>query len=220
MLLLKITDLKKRYISPEGEAHLIVGVSSFQMAEGEHVVIKGLSGEGKTTFLNLIAGIIRPDAGSITIEGQDICQYSESKRDSFRCQYIGYIFQTFNLLQGYTAFENVILGMMFNAKTDKAWAKELLSKVGLHNRMNYLPRQLSVGQQQRVVIARALANHPKLVLADEPTGNLDPKHSHEVVELIRNICREYKASLLLVTHDPAVVAKFDRVEDLVDINKR
>jgi ABC-type lipoprotein export system ATPase subunit len=132
---------------------------------------------------------------------------------------LGYVFQTFNLLQGYTALENVLLGMMFGAGRDNDYAKALLERVGLADRMHYRPRQLSVGQQQRVAVARALANKPKLVLADEPTGNLDHKHAREALELIREICGENGAALLLVSHDRDIIAQFDHVHEFADLNR-
>src|SRR5690606_31877740 len=132
----------------------------------------GTSGSGKTTFLNLIAGILRADSGRVLVDGEEMTGRSESARDALRARTLGYVFQTFNLLQGYTAVENVLLGMLFGKGADRAYAEHLLERVGLADRMAYRPSQLSVGQQQRVAVARALANRPKLVLADEPTGNL------------------------------------------------
>ena len=143
----------------------------------------------------------------------------EGARDALRARSIGYVFQTFNLLQGYTALENVMLGMMFGRGADTAFATEMLTRVGLAARLHHRPRQLSVGQQQRVAVARALANHPRLVLADEPTGNLDPRHALEALDLIRTVCREQNAALLLVSHDPSVLARFERVEDLAVVNR-
>jgi putative ABC transport system ATP-binding protein len=129
------------------------------------------------------------------------------------------VFQTFNLLQGYTALENVVLGMMFGRGADYAHARQLLERVGLKDRMDYRPRQLSVGQQQRVAVARALANRPKIVLADEPTGNLDHRSAKESLDLIRGLCTENNAALLLVSHDREVLGKFDSVRDLKEVNR-
>ncbi len=219
MPILEITDLKKSYISPEGESLLVIDVPHFSLEKGEHAALMGDSGSGKTTLLNLIAGILRPDSGIILLAEKDMSTLSESGRDRLRAENIGYIFQTFNLLQGYSALENVMLGMMFGSGEDKSLAHSLLQRVGLGDRINYMPGQLSVGQQQRVAVARALANRPRLVLADEPTGNLDFRNSGEAVNLIRGICGENDAALLLVSHDQNVLDKFERVEKLSEINR-
>lgn len=180
--------------------------------------LRGASGSGKTTFLNLVAGILRADSGRIVIDGDEMTGRSESARDALRSRTLGYVFQTFNLLQGYTALENVMLGMLFGKGADHAYAEHLLERVGLSDRMRYRPRELSVGQQQRVAVARALANRPKLVLADEPTGNLDPRHAIDALELIRSICRENEAALLLVSHDTEILSRFESVEDFAEVN--
>ncbi|MDA1306798.1 MAG: ABC transporter ATP-binding protein [Acidobacteria bacterium] len=218
-MLLDITDLQKSFSSPDGERTLIVDVPRFTLAAGEQVAVRGASGSGKTTFLNLIAGILQADTGTITLDGNNMTTLSESGRDRVRAKTIGYVFQNFNLLQGYTAHENVMLGMLFGAGVDAARARGLLERVGLSHRINYRPSQLSIGQQQRVAVARALANKPKLVLADEPTGNLDQRHAGEALALIREVCRENGAALLLVSHDPAILSLFDRSEDLGDLNR-
>ena len=144
---------------------------------------------------------------------------SESRRDRLRATTIGYIFQTFNLLQGYTCLENVLLGMSFGPGANRAFAQALLERVGLGSRLKHYPRQLSTGQQQRVAVARALANRPKLVLADEPTGNLDHKNAREALALIREGCRENGAALLLVSHDREVLQQFEIVHDLEKLNR-
>lgn len=143
---------------------------------------------------------------------------NEAGRDRLRASTIGYIFQSFNLLQGYTCLENVLLGMSFGVGVDRSYARELLRRVGLADRMRHYPRQLSTGQQQRVAVARALANRPKLVLADEPTGNLDHKNARKALELIRENCAEVGASLLLVSHDREVLGQFQTVHRLEEIN--
>lgn len=150
----------------------------------------------------------------------DITRLSEARRDVFRGRNIGYIFQTHHLLQGFTAMENVILGMSFTGRpTDPAWAKHLLEEVGLGHRLDYKPAKLSVGQQQRVAVARALANRPKLVLGDEPTGALDPRTAQQVLVLIRKLCDEVGAGLLLVSHDPAISSQLPRGVSLAELNK-
>lgn len=219
MTILKVADLKKSYRAPSGERESILDVPAFEMSAGEQLALQGGSGSGKTTFLNLIAGILQADGGRIFIAGEELTRLSEAGRDRLRAQRIGYVFQTFNLLQGYTALENVIMGMRFGRGVDAAYARALLEEVGLKDRMHHKPRQLSVGQQQRVATARALANRPQLVLADEPTGNLDRRHARESLELMRRICRTHDAALLLVSHDADVLAEFERVVNLADINR-
>jgi ABC-type lipoprotein export system ATPase subunit len=217
--MLAVADLKKSFLSPEGERATIVEVRAFAIEAGEQVALRGESGSGKTTFLNLIAGILAADAGRVTIDGAEMTALSEPKRDRLRAEKLGYIFQTFNLLQGYTVLENVVLGMSFGPRgADRAHARDVLGRVGLGHRLNHFPRQLSTGQQQRVAVARALANRPKLVLADEPTGNLDRRNARESLALIREVCREHGAALLLVSHDEEVLGQFERRRDFAEIN--
>ncbi len=218
-LLLEIAGLRKSFAAPDGSRQCVVDVPSFGLAEKAQVALEGESGSGKTTFLNLIAGILKPDAGTIRIAGREMSALSEPARDRLRATTIGYIFQTFNLLQGYTCLENVLLGMSFGPGADRAFARQLLERVGLGNRLKHYPRQLSTGQQQRVAVARALANRPKLVLADEPTGNLDHKNAAESLALIRTACRENGAALLLVSHDRDVLKQFETVQALDKINQ-
>jgi len=218
-VLLEIRDLQKTFTAPDGARQRIVDISEFSMKSDEQLALAGESGSGKTTFLHLIAGILKPDSGAIRIGGQEMSALKESQRDRLRATTIGYIFQTFNLLQGYTCLENVLLGMSFGPGADRAFAAQLLAQVGLGNRLKHYPRQLSTGQQQRVAVARALANHPKLVLADEPTGNLDHKNAGEALALIRTACRENGAALLLVSHDREVLAQFETVQSLEKINR-
>lgn len=218
--MLEIAELKKSFVSPEGARVDVVNVPGFTLAAGEQVAIRGESGSGKTTFLNLIAGILGADAGRVTIDEIQMTGQSESRRDRLRAEKIGYIFQTFNLLQGFTALENVMLGMSFGPRgVDKEHAREMLTRVGLADRLDHFPRQLSTGQQQRVAVARALANRPKLVLADEPTGNLDRRRGRESLHLIRQVCEENHAALLLVSHDERVLAQFAAVQDFVNLNR-
>jgi ABC-type lipoprotein export system ATPase subunit len=208
MPLLEIKDLVKSYPSPEGGMLKVLDVTDFSLEEGAMVAIHGESGGGKTTFLHLIAGILQPDSGSILFEGRELAGMPEFERDRLRATSIGYIFQTFNLLQGFTCLENVLLAMGFADGLDEGRAREMLVRVDLANRLDHFPRQLSIGQQQRVAVARALVNKPSLVLADEPTGNLDPVNKDLAVELIQGICKENGAGLLLVSHDPKVVSEF------------
>ncbi len=220
MPLLSITSLRKSFVSPEGTRHTIVDIPGFSLSAGQHVALRGESGSGKTTFLHLIAGILAPDSGEILIDGQNMAALSEPARDRLRAASLGYIFQTFNLLQGFTVLENVELGMAFGPSgIDRERAAGLLAHVGLSARLKHRPCQLSTGQQQRVAVARALANKPKLVIADEPTGNLDRKHSREAISLIRETCREAGAALLLVSHDEEVLSQFEDTRDFAAINR-
>ena len=252
---LRIADLKKDYIAPDGSVVPVIHITELSVADGEHVALIGTSGSGKTTLLHMIAGIVAADSGSIVydlsgIEARpgnpsaatssqsdtvlnyrsstptgsrdivNITKLSEAQRDVFRGAHVGYIFQTHHLLGGFTALENVLLGMSFTGrKPDRQWAKRLLDEVGLSNRADYKPEKLSVGQQQRVAVARALANRPRLVLADEPTGALDPANAQQVLDLIRKLCAEVGASLLLVSHDLDIARQLPRVITLSEINR-
>lgn len=218
MSLLTVTHLEKAYASPEGSLNRIINVPHFEIDAGQQTALRGSSGAGKTTFLNLIAGILQADSGCIVIDGEEMTALSESRRDRLRAHNIGYIFQTFNLLPGYTALENVMLGMMFGKGIDTNFARHLLERVGLGDRIQYRSSQLSVGQQQRVAVARAIANRPRLVLADEPTGNLDYHHANEAVTLIREICHENNAALLIVSHDSEVLGQFEQAQDFAQVN--
>ena len=219
MPLLEISQLQKSFVAPDGAAQRVIDIPTFTLDERAQVALSGESGSGKTTFLHLIAGILKPDSGSIHLGGRAMSALPESERDRLRATSIGYIFQTFNLLQGYTCLENVLLGMSFGPGADREFAIALLKRVGLESRLKHFPRQLSTGQQQRVAVARALANRPKLVLADEPTGNLDAANARDALALIREGCRENGAALLLVSHDREVLAEFERVADLRALNR-
>jgi ABC-type lipoprotein export system ATPase subunit len=218
--MLAVSGLKKSFVAPDGVRATVVSVKEFSLAAGAQLALRGESGTGKTTFLHLIAGILAADAGRIELDGVAMTALSEPQRDRLRAGKIGYIFQAFNLLQGHTVLENVVLGMSFGPHgADRSRARELLERVGLGHRLNHFPSQLSTGQQQRVAVARALANRPKLVLADEPTGSLDRPRAKESLALIREVCRENGAALLFVSHDEQVLAQFERVQNFSDINQ-
>jgi putative ABC transport system ATP-binding protein len=218
MLVLK--DVKKSFVAPAGNLLPVLEIADFCLADGEQMALVGRSGCGKTTLLHVIAGISRPDSGSVKVDGMDLCLMTEAECDRFRAQHIGYVFQTFNLLPGFTALENVLLGMRFaGGRTDSARAKKLLERVGVAHRLHHKPAMLSVGEQQRVAVARALANRPKLLLADEPTANVDTGHQTQVFELLRDTCREESVALLLVTHSPELAARLPRVDPLEHFNR-
>ncbi|MFW6347320.1 MAG: ABC transporter ATP-binding protein [Cyclonatronaceae bacterium] len=215
-----LQHLKKSFAAPlGGPGSEILNIPEFSLPEQTHAALRGASGSGKTTLLHCISGMRLPDEGKVMVLGTAVNQLNEARRDQFRAAHIGYIFQNFNLLDGFTALENVQLGMQFAGKfksNQKQRAKKLLEEVGLGARLHNKPSQLSAGQQQRVCIARALANDPELLLADEPTGALDSKTSAEVIALIKNMAAG--RSLLLVSHENEVLREFDTVHDLATLN--
>ncbi|MGH8018514.1 MAG: ABC transporter ATP-binding protein [Opitutaceae bacterium] len=219
MPLLEIRDLKKTFAAPGGVFHCVLDIPHFALEPGEHALLRGESGLGKTTFLHSIAGILAPDEGSILLDGADMAALSESARDRRRAALIGYVFQTFNLLQGFTVLENVLLGMTFGSGAALSHARELLQCLGLAAHEDHFPRQLSIGQQQRVALARALAHRPRLVLGDEPTANLDSAAAARAMELLHETCRSEGAALLMVSHSRDVEAGFDRVIELATLNR-
>lgn len=218
--MLLVQNLRKSFVEPDGGRLPILDIREFAVGAGEQVVLMGRSGCGKTTLLHTIAGLSRPDEGSVKVDGIDLTRLAEAGRDRFRADKIGYVFQTFNLLAGFSALENVLLGMSFsNGRIDEARARHLLERVGLAHRTKHKPAMLSVGEQQRVAVARALANKPKLLLADEPTANVDSGHQQQIIDLVRATCQEENVALVLVTHTPEVAKQFDRVERLEEINR-
>jgi putative ABC transport system ATP-binding protein len=218
MLLLK--EVKKSYVEANGHLLPILDVPRFEMGPGEQMVLLGPSGCGKTTFLHVIAGISAADSGEIRLDGLNLDRLSEAGRDRFRATKLGYVFQTFNLLPAFSALENVMLGMTFaRGRKDPNRARHLLERVGLAHRAHHKPLAMSVGEQQRVAVARALANRPRLLLADEPTANVDSANQQRIIDLIRETCREENIALLIVTHAAEVAAQFSRVERLADLNR-
>lgn len=220
--MLELKNIIKSFRLPSGEQTPVLNIPSFILQDKEQIAVYGKSGSGKSTFLNIISGILKPDSGSVFVNSTDITTLPESKRDKFRAGNFGFVFQTFNLLQGFTALENVLLGMTFTGKkhtfNSKKTATEILEYVGLKDKLKNKPSELSVGEQQRVAIARAVVNNPELILADEPTANLDAKNSENVIELIKKICEEKNISLILVSHDKDVIAKFDKVINFEEMN--
>ena len=217
--MLQINHLRKSFRQPDGKTVEILDIPHYSVDQGEQAVLIGPSGGGKTTLLHIVAGITRPDDGQVTVNGVDIYGFSESGRDRLRAKTIGYVFQTFNLLPAFTALENVELGMAFSGERHSGrQARKMLERVGLAHRLSSYPRTLSVGEQQRVAVARALANSPKLLLADEPTANVDPSNQQQVVDLIRQSCEEDRIAMVLVTHSMEVADQFERVDPLESIN--
>lgn len=217
--MLKLENIKKSFVQPDKEQVPILNIPEFEIAAGEQAVLVGPSGCGKTTMLHTIAGITYPDSGKVFLDQVELTRYSEAARDRIRADKLGYVFQTFNLLQGFSAYENVLLGMTFASKKKSPdRARMLLEKVGLSHRLANKPHQLSVGEQQRVAVARALANQPSLLLADEPTANVDPNNQQQIVDLIKDSCQSENIALLIVTHSMEVAEQFERVDRLDELN--
>ena len=216
--IIKIENLRKVY--PVGKERIVaLNNISFEIEEGEICCILGTSGSGKSTLLNQLAGLEKPTKGSVTIGKTNISTLSESRLARFRQKYIGFVFQSYNLLPAYTALENVAMPLMFRGisrKKREQKARELLKLVGLGKRLSHKPTQMSGGQQQRVGIARAFVSKPKIIFADEPTGNLDSRTTREVMELMVNLCRKYKETFVLVTHDRDLALYADRIITLAD----
>lgn len=213
---LEIKGLKFRY--PRSPAWT-VDVAALTLVLGEQLLLTAGSGRGKSTLLSLIAGLLEPREGVVRVAGRDIHALSGAARDRFRGRTIGMVFQTFNLLHGFSALENVMAALMFSATPrgeHRARAESLLSRLGI-DRPGADPDRLSVGQQQRVAVARAVACSPALVLADEPTASLDPENAAGAMDLIQRACRDAGAALLCVSHDPAMRERFDRRRALEDL---
>ncbi len=204
--LLELNHLRKSFDHP-------VVNGSFMLEVGEHVALTGPSGCGKSTLLHLISGILRPDSGTIKLAGTEITTLREGELDLFRAKNIGYVFQTFHLLESLTTLENVESVITFAGANHYPKARKILEDMGLKDKLSSFPHQLSVGQKQRVAVARAVVNEPPLVLADEPTANLDPPRAEGVLKLLRDTCRRANASLIVVSHDTRSVQDFDRVID-------
>jgi putative ABC transport system ATP-binding protein len=216
--ILEVKNVKKTYFMGKVAVPALRGVS-FDAQEGEFLTIFGPSGSGKSTLLHLIGGLDRPDSGEILIDCTNIYKLSDDKLATLRLTKMGFVFQFFNLLPRLTAVSNVelpltIAGVSEKEATEKA--KQMLSFVGLETRMNHKPSELSGGEQQRVAIARALINNPKIILADEPTGNLDTKTGWEIVQLMRKLNEEKQQTFVVITHDPSIAETADRIIHLKD----
>jgi len=215
---LELLEIRKSFRLPDGRQLPILSIGKFCLPMAEQMALLGASGGGKSTLLNVISGITLPDSGRVLLDGVELTKLPEAGRDRFRALRIGYVFQTFNLLPAFTALENVLVGMRFGGGVDRNRARQLLKRVGLSQRMDHRPVQMSVGEQQRVAVARALANRPTLLLADEPTANVDPGNQQAVLDLIRESCAEGGVSLLLVTHSHEAASQFSRVDRLEQFN--
>lgn len=219
MSMIELENVKKvlrNVVTPE-EPTIAFRLERFTVSEGSQMALVGPSGCGKSTLLNLVSGVLRPDEGAIIVAGQRIDRMPMGQVDRFRGRTVGYIYQDFNLIEALTAIENVMVGLRFARALPRAqWlvrAREMLDRVGLGHRRQSRPAELSVGERQRVAIARALVNHPPLILADEPTANLDPRTARQVFLLLQELCHEGTHTLVVVTHDVAIA---DRLPERFD----
>ena len=216
MELLKVEELCKVYGKGENEVRAVDGVS-FSVPRGQMVAIVGASGSGKSTLLHMIGAVDRPTSGKIYLDGQDVFQQNNRELAIFRRRQVGLIYQFYNLIPVLTAEENITLPMMMDGrKPDKEHLEKIIDMLGLKERRDHLPSQMSGGQQQRVSIGRALFTSPQVILADEPTGNLDSKNSAEIMELFRRSNRELKQTILIITHDENIAEQCDRIIVLSD----
>ena len=209
--LLQFSDVHLQYQNGQNLTEVIKGIN-FSINQNERLAIVGKSGSGKTSLLMLMAGLEKPSLGSIKFQNQELTTYSEDQLTDFRKKNIGIVFQSFYLIPSYTALENVALSLEINfQKNALVQAEEILTELGLKDRLYHFPNQLSGGEQQRVAIARAIINKPELILADEPTGNLDEENSQVIADLLFNVSKKYQKSLCLVTHDLELAYKCDRL---------
>jgi putative ABC transport system ATP-binding protein len=216
MAILQVKDLVKTYGKGDTTVAALDGVS-FSIEKGEFVAIIGASGSGKSTLMHLIGGVDRPTSGSVTVDGNDILKLNESELAIFRRRNIGLIYQFYNLIPTLTAEENIMLPRLLdNRKPDESKLKTILETIGLTDRVKHLPSELSGGQQQRVSVGRALINDPALILADEPTGNLDSKSSREIIDLLKLSNKRYNQTLLIITHDEKIALQADRIIAIED----
>ena len=216
MDLLEVKNISKTYGSGEAAVHALRHVS-FSVPKGEFVAIVGESGSGKSTLLNLICALDSPTSGKVLIAGKDLFSMNDNSLTVFRRRNIGFIFQSFNLIPELTVEQNIIFPVLLDyQKPDKKYLKELLSVLNLQERRHHLPSQLSGGQQQRVAIGRALITRPSLILADEPTGNLDTQNTSEVITLLKEASRIYQQTIVMITHSKSIAQTADRILQVSD----
>lgn len=216
MEILKTVQLCKTYGSEESRVEALKNVN-FSVRQGEFVAIVGASGSGKSTLMHLLGGVDRPSSGQVMIDGTDLYENNETELAIFRRRKIGFVFQSYNLIPVLTAEENIKLPMLLDSKKiDEKYVQELMDVLGLTERRHHLPAELSGGQQQRTAIGRALINKPSLILADEPTGNLDSKSGKEIMELLTFSVKKYHQTLIMITHDLNIAKTADRVVTIED----
>lgn len=216
MQLLEVENLSKTYGQGEAAVHALRG-ATFTVPKGEFVAVVGESGSGKSTLLNLIGGLDTPTGGKVLIDGKDIFAMKDRSLTVFRRRNIGFVFQSFNLIPELTVEQNILFPVLLDYQTpDRAYLEELLEVLGLTERRHHLPGQLSGGQQQRAAIGRALITRPALILADEPTGNLDTRNSGEVIALLKKASRTYEQTIVMITHSRTIAQTADRILQVSD----
>lgn len=216
MAILEVKDLRKIYGSGENEVRALDGVS-ISVDEGEFVAIVGTSGSGKSTLLNMIGGLDRPTSGSVIIRGKELLRMKDERLTIFRRRNIGFIFQNYNLLPVLNVYENIVYPIEIDgANPDTKFVKYVIKTLGLENKLNNMPNNLSGGQQQRVAIARALSTKPAIILADEPTGNLDSKTSMDVVLLMQSVSKQFHQTIVMITHNEEIAQMADRIIRIED----
>lgn len=216
MAILETKDLKKIYGSGENEVHALDGVS-ISVEEGEFVAIIGTSGSGKSTLLNMLGGLDRPTSGSVVVRGKELMQMKDEQLTIFRRRNVGFVFQNYNLLPILNVYENIVYPIEIDgSKVDKEFVRQIIHNLGLERKLKNMPNNLSGGQQQRVAIARALATKPAIILADEPTGNLDSKTSMDVILLMQSISIAFNQTILMITHNEEIAQMADRIIRIED----
>ena len=215
-ILIEVLDLKKSYqVTKTNKLEVLKGIS-LKINKEAIVSVIGKSGAGKSTLLHILGTLDKPDSGKVLFEGKDVFDQKEKQISEFRSRQIGFIFQFHHLLPEFTAIENVMIASMISGQPDKAKAEKLLTEVGLKDRINHKPSELSGGEAQRVAIARALINSPKLILADEPTGNLDTENAASIIDLIFSLREKYKQTFVIVTHNEEFAKNCDTIVSLKD----
>ncbi|MCI9066643.1 MAG: ABC transporter ATP-binding protein [Lachnospiraceae bacterium] len=216
MTILSTHDLKKVYGSGESEVRALDGVN-FQVEKGEFVAIVGTSGSGKSTLLHMLGGLDRPTSGNVTVDGKEIFTLKDEELTIFRRRKIGFVFQNYNLVPVLNVYENILLPIQLDGDSpDQGYIKEIIDILGLASKLNNLPNNLSGGQQQRVAIARALASKPAIILADEPTGNLDSRTSQDVLSLLKVTGQKFSQTIVMITHNEAIAQMADRIIRIED----
>lgn len=216
MTILSTQDLKKIYGSGENEVHALDGVD-LQVEKGEFVAVVGTSGSGKSTLLHMLGGLDRPTSGSVTVDGKDIFSLKDEELTIFRRRKIGFVFQNYNLVPVLNVYENILLPVQLDGNSpDQSYIQEIIKTLGIASKLENLPNNLSGGQQQRVAIARALASKPAIILADEPTGNLDTKSSQDVLGLMKVTSQKFSQTIVMITHNEEIAQLADRIIRIED----